>query len=119
MGAKLPDGAVKKYLTVGVALPPVSSIPSAFVLEQNYPNPFDPETTIEYQLPHAAEVEISIFNLPGQKVTTLVKEYKTAGYHKLIWSGTDESGRLAASGVYLYHLKAGKFVAMKKMLLLR
>jgi|GEM_PF-6859485 len=120
------------------------SLPADFELAQNYPNPFlsgtksrstkNPETVIEFQLPKASEVEISIFNLQGQKVTTLVRGHQTAGAHKIIWNGTDESGRRVVSGVYLYQLKAGDpsasspnksgparqgFVAARKMLLLR
>jgi len=94
-------------------------LPNNFVLEQNYPNPFNPETVIEYQLPHAAEVEISIFNLQGQKMITLIRGHRDAGFHKIIWNGTDEFGRTVASGVYLYQLKIGKFTQVKKMMLLR
>jgi hypothetical protein len=97
---------------------------TGFQLEQNYPNPLrasaiNPETVIEYQLPRPSEVEISIFNLQGQKVATLARKHQTAGAHKIIWNGTDESGRRVASGVYLYQLKAGKSVQVKKMLVLR
>jgi|GEM_PF-3397139 len=91
---------------------------TTFVLEQNYPNPFNPETVIEYQLPRASEVEISIFNLQGQKVATLVREHRSAGSHKIIWNGMDKSGRPVASGIYLYQLKTDNFMASKKMLLL-
>jgi flagellar hook assembly protein FlgD len=64
-------------------------------------------------------VEISIFNLQGQKVATLVRKHQTAGSHEIIWNGKDESGRRVASGVYLYRFKAGKFVQVKRMLMLR
>jgi flagellar hook assembly protein FlgD len=101
-----------------VAANPPAPLPSAFELAQNYPNPFNPETVIEYQLPRAAEVEITIFNLRGQKVAALVQGQQPAGSHKIIWDGQDESGRRVASGVYLYQLQAGKLVAMKKMLIL-
>jgi hypothetical protein len=86
---------------------------------QNYPNPFNPKTVVEYQLPHAAEVEISIFNLQGQKVATLVQGHQTAGSHKITWDGKNESGHRIASGAYLYQMKAGDFVQVKKMLFLR
>jgi hypothetical protein len=114
-------------------------VPANFELAQNFPNPFlsgakspalggrNPETVIEYQLPKASEVEISIFNLQGQKVATLVRGQQTAGAHKIIWNGADEFGRRVASGVYLYQLKVGdpstssgqRFVAVRKMLVLR
>lgn len=87
-------------------------------LRQNFPNPFNPETVIEYQLSRASEVEISIFNLQGKLVATLVSDHQSAGCYKIIWNGQDESGQAVASGVYLSQLKAGDFVAVKKMLLL-
>ena len=107
--------------------PEVAEIPQSYALSQNYPNPFNAETVIEYQLPKASEVEISIFNLQGQKVAALVKCYRQAGIHKIIWNGKDESGRQVASGVYLYQLKIGNhqfnlgsgFLTVRKMLLLR
>jgi hypothetical protein len=113
------------FLTDVAASPP--SLPSAFELGQNYPNPFNPGTVITYQLPQATEVEISIFNLRGQKLITIMKGHQPAGSHKIVWNGRDDSGRGVASGVYLYQLKVGdpstssgqSFVAAKKMLLLR
>ena len=102
-----------------------------FSICQNYPNPFNPVTVIEYQLSRPSEVEICIFNLQGQKVVTLLDEYRTAGSHKIVWNSTDEIGRSVASGIYYYQLKAGdlsmsapnklgqSFVIGKKMVLLR
>lgn len=97
----------------------IENVLNGFHLDQNYPNPFNPETVIEYQLPRASEVEIIIFNLQGQKVAMLVKDNQTTGFHKIRWNGTDESGQPVVSGVYLYQLTGGNFVAVKKMLLLR
>lgn len=96
-----------------------TSKPLTWRLDQNFPNPFNPETVIQYELPRVSNVEISIFNLRGQKVATLVNGERTAGSHKMFWNGTDEYGQLLASGVYLYQLKVGKFIEVKKMLLLR
>lgn len=87
-----------------------------FNLQQNYPNPFNCQTVIGYQLPRPSAVEISIFNLQGQKVTTLLKGYRAAGFHKLIWNGKDDCGRLAASGVYLCRLRANDLVQIRKMM---
>jgi len=97
----------------------INESPRTFHLGQNYPNPFNPETVIKYQLSRASEVEISIFNLLGQKVTTLVRANQTAGLHKTIWNGKDKWGQPVASGFYLYQLKSSDFVAVKKMVLLR
>ena len=88
--------------------------PATFGLEQNYPNPFNPETIIKYQLPRASEVEISIFNLQGQNVVTLVFEHQAAGVYRYRWNAI-----WLASGVYVCRLQAGRFVQMRKMLLIR
>jgi len=90
-----------------------------FELFQNYPNPFNPETIIEYRLPHASNVVISIFNVRGQKITTLIKNFRPAGVFQIKWDGTDKNGFPVANGVYLYQLKTGDFVSMKKMLLIQ
>ena len=92
---------------------------SNFNLFQNYPNPFNPETNIKYQLPNASFVEIAIFNLSGQRITTLLKTYQNAGSFELKWDGRNEMGEQMVSGVYIYQLKAGEFVSAKKMMLLQ
>ncbi|MEJ2634730.1 MAG: C1 family peptidase [Calditrichia bacterium] len=91
-----------------------TNLPSTWKLEQNYPNPFNPLTIIKYQLPISSEVELSIYNLLGQKVATLVSAKQPAGYYSVIW---DASG--LASGVYVCRLDTGDFVQTKKMLLIR
>ncbi|MDZ7310398.1 MAG: T9SS type A sorting domain-containing protein, partial [candidate division KSB1 bacterium] len=103
------------------ARPQSNEIPQNYALRQNHPNPlqvsaFGNKTAIEYHLPRPSAVEISIFNLQGQKVVTLVQGHQTAGSHKIFWNGADESGRPVAGGVYFYQLKAADFVAVKKML---
>lgn len=90
-----------------------------FHLCQNYPNPFNPETVIEYVLPVNSEVNISIYNILGRHIKTLIDEYQTIGYRKVKWNGTDRAGREVSSGVYLYTLKTDTIVEVKKMLLLR
>jgi hypothetical protein len=94
-------------------------IPRWFALEQNHPNPFNPETIIEYHLPHNGPVEMVIFNLLGQRVRVLVDEVKGAGSHRVRWDGTDGFGHRVTSGVYFYRLKAGGFIQIRKMLLIR
>jgi predicted GH43/DUF377 family glycosyl hydrolase len=89
-------------------------LPRNFDLSQNYPNPFNPVTMITYQLPMINDVDLSIYNVLGQKVGTLVNERKQAGDHQVEW---DASG--FASGVYYYRIEAGEFVDVKKMVLLR
>ncbi len=82
------------------------AIPSMFSLSQNFPNPFNPETTIEYQLPHQAQVTLTIYDIHGQEIRTLATGIKPAGYHSVTWDGRDTSGRQVATGVYLYRINA-------------
>jgi len=90
-----------------------------FELSQNYPNPFNPETVIEYHLPKSSFVEIAIYNLQGQRITTLLRKYQNVGFYQLLWDGRNTKGQLVASGVYVYQLKAGDLVSVRKMMLLR
>jgi hypothetical protein len=95
----------------------------SFALDQNYPNPFNPETRIAYQLPERSDVNLTIFDLNGRKICSLVQEDRPAGSHTAVWNGTDDQGRAAASGMYLYQITAvGKqqvYSDSKKMLLIR
>jgi hypothetical protein len=93
--------------------------PLAFELEPNYPNPFNPETTIRYQVAQPAQVTIKIYNLLGQQIATLRDDYQPAGRYAIQWNGTNDSGAPAASGVYFYQMKAEKFVQVRKMALVR
>jgi len=89
-------------------------------LYPNYPNPFNPETTISFALPEDSKVEVSIYNIKGQKVKTLLKESVEKGIHNVIWGGKDNNGKSVSSGVYFYKLKVnGKDKAIKKCLLLK
>jgi subtilisin family serine protease len=92
---------------------------STYSLAQNYPNPFNPTTRIAYTVPTRSHVSISVYNLLGQEVITLVDELKAAGRYITEWDGTDYNGAKAASGIYLYRIKAGDFVESRKMLLLK
>ena len=95
------------------------TVPTSFELSQNYPNPFNPTATIQYALPKAVQVELKVFNILGQVVRTLVDEEKGAGYHQVVWDGTDQTGRPVSTGIYLYQIKAGDFVETKKMQLIK
>ncbi len=85
----------------------------------NYPNPFNPETTINYSLNIDDRVEISIYNLKGQKVKTLVNGYQTSGQHEVVWNGTNNSNKPVASGVYFTILKTSSKTLKHKVLLLK
>ncbi len=95
------------------------SIPSGYSLFQNYPNPFNPETVIHYDLPVGSRVSISIFNLMGQKVATLVDGHRSAGSYSVVWDGKGNNGESLASGVYFYRMETGGFVKTRKLLLMR
>ncbi len=94
-------------------------LPNDYRLLQNYPNPFNPSTTIEYRLPVRSEVELSIYNILGQRVKTLVSGPQSAGDHTVVWNATSDSGRRVATGIYFYRLKTPGFVQTKKMLLMK
>lgn len=96
-----------------------NSIPNEFMLSQNFPNPFNPSTQIDFTVPTHSFVEISVYNSIGQHVKTLIKKNMSAGDHTITWDGTDNFGVEAPSGVYFYKLVAGDFVESKKMILLR
>ena len=94
--------------------------PEAFALANNYPNPFNPATTIKYALPQAADVELTVYNVVGQAVRTLVAEHQNAGRYVVEWDATNDSGHSLSSGMYFYRLEAsGEFLEVKKMLLLK
>jgi hypothetical protein len=94
-------------------------VPGQNRLAQNYPNPFNAVTCINYQLAQPAFTTIKVYNLSGQLVRTLVKEKKPAGWYSVRWDGRDSSGRTVASGIYFYHISAGEFSKVHKLLLLK
>ena len=85
-----------------------------FALYQNYPNPFNPSTTIEYSLAKAAKVDLSIYNVLGQKIATLVNSRQSAGIQQVVFDASKLS-----TGVYFYRIQADDFVQVKKMLLMK
>ena len=96
-----------------------SRLPDSYRLESNYPNPFNPGTTIEYRLPKRSKVTLVVYNLLGQKIRTLVDERQSAGSYTVTWDGKDEFHRSVSSGMYFYRIIAENYVETRKMLLLR
>lgn len=88
-------------------------------LQGNFPNPFNPTTSINYSLKEAGAVKIEIYNLKGQLVKTLVNEIKNAGNHNIIWNGQDAQGRAVSSGIYLYRMEAGTYRHSQKMIMMK
>ena len=105
--------------TVGVAEAPDSEIPKEFALSQNYPNPFNPLTTLKCQLPKAEHVTLTIYNIRGQKVRTLVNEVKQPGSYKIEWNGKNSFRLEVGTGLYVVRMKAGEFTESKKILLMK
>ncbi|NIR65457.1 MAG: T9SS type A sorting domain-containing protein, partial [Aliifodinibius sp.] len=104
--------------------PVTNELPTTTLLYPNYPNPFNPATAIRYQLSPAGQgasnnVELTIYNLLGQKVRTLVKARQSAGSYQVEWHGRDDFGRSVSSGIYIYRLRVGDYVKSRQMVLLR
>ena len=112
-----PRGAM--MLTTNVDLVGNSAVPTKFALGNNYPNPFNPTTTIRYAIPEHSKVKLVIYNSLGQKVRTLIDRSVTAGNYSAIWDGTSDAGLSLASGVYFYRLKMDSKKITKKMLLVK
>ena len=102
-----------------IAVGRLDPIPEAFALSQNMPNPFNPSTTISYEVPESGSVKLIVYNLLGQQVRTLIDDSIESGFHTVVWDGADEFGRQVASGIYIYRMNSGEFNATKRMLFLK
>ena len=107
-----PDDIVFTYAAETPVVP-------SFALGQNYPNPFNGRTTIRFAVATRTPVDLSIYNLNGQKVATLVEGVRKAGEYTVDWDGMDRAGNELAAGIYLYRMKLGSFREVKKILLLK
>ena len=96
-----------------------ATLPDQITLAQNYPNPFNPITTFSYEIPKAELVTITVFDMRGSRVATLVNERQDPGIRSYRWNGTDDNGNGVAAGVYIYTIQAGNFQQSKKMILLK
>lgn len=96
-----------------------NTIPTSFTLSQNYPNPFNPMTTIRYDLPVTGNVEIVIYNILGEKISTLVNGMQQTGAKEVIWNGIDDFGRAVSAGIYIYQIRAGDYTKSRKMVLIK
>ncbi len=97
----------------------LSKIPENYALAQNFPNPFNPQTVIEYQLPEDGGVTLKIYTITGEEVRNLLEAHKAAGVHRVRWDGRNDAGQRVNSGVYIYRITMGEFTHARKLLLLR
>ena len=109
----------KEFLQVKIGETDEPLLPSATKLFNNYPNPFNPETTISFNLAEQGFVTIEVFNIRGQKVKTVVKDAFVPGHHSVVWDGTDRKGNPVSSGMYFYRMNSQDHFSTKKMLLLK
>ncbi len=93
--------------------------PVYFNVLQNYPNPFNPVTTLRYDLPENGHVNITIYDMLGRQVNTLINQTQDAGYKSVIWDATNDYGKPVSAGIYLYQIQAGGYISTKKMVLLK
>jgi len=112
-----PEQLANPVVTLGTLN--VETTPTEFALLQNFPNPFNPETTLKYNLAEGANVSLRIYNIVGQVVRTLVSERQAAGRYQVKWNGTDDRGAAVSSGIYFYELVAGKFRDANRLMLLK
>jgi len=136
LSAKVLSGDFKMYMTVSdgidsttvdfiahidpnVAIDDEILKPIDYQLSQNYPNPFNPSTKIEYSLPKDSRVNLTIYNIIGQKIITLVKEQKSVGNYSVNWLGTDKFGNIIPAGIYIYKLQTTERVLVRKMLFIK
>ena len=94
-------------------------IPDLYALHQNYPNPFNPTTKISYDLPDASVVSLSIYDLMGREIRTLINSEQSAGFKNIQWNATDNLGKSVPAGMYIYTIEAGQFRQTRKMVLLK
>ncbi|MCF7814065.1 MAG: T9SS type A sorting domain-containing protein [Candidatus Cloacimonetes bacterium] len=98
---------------------PVTNLPTEYCLKANYPNPFNPTTTISFDLPANTNATLQVHNVKGQLIKTLLSGNYTAGSHQFTWNGDDANGKPVSSGIYFYKLKTNEFTDMKRMILLK
>jgi hypothetical protein len=112
-------GFLEVYNGPGSAVDDVAGLPREFKLSENYPNPFNPSTTVKYQLAKGTDVSIKIYNMLGKEVKTLVNTRQTAGSYTLQWDATDDLGQAVASGIYFCKMVTPEYTRTQKMMLLK
>ena len=116
-GDNVAEVAVGVGIEVSVEEPNI--MPAKFDLHQNYPNPFNPSTNIKFDLAENSHVSITIFNLVGQKVSTLVNRSLDSGSYTITWNGLDNNGNQLPSGMYFYEMRTPSYQSIKKLVLVK
>ncbi|MBN2365400.1 MAG: T9SS C-terminal target domain-containing protein [Calditrichaeota bacterium] len=133
MGAQMPFGmaplqqgqidTIRQWITEGALLPITTrkenQIASTYQLHQNFPNPFNPRTTISLEVVRQGNVRLTVFNINGERVSDLIDEELPAGSYHVTWNATNDRGQTLPSGIYVYRLSANGFEQTKRMLLLK
>jgi hypothetical protein len=107
------------YITENMSNSETNVFPGKFQLGQNYPNPFNPVTTLHYDLSENSDVKITIYDMLGREVKTLINKTQDAGSMSVIWNATNDYGKPVSAGIYLYQIQAGEYISTKKMVLLK
>ena len=113
------DDGISKFVPSTTIVENDIDTPSEFAVTGNFPNPFNPETSIQFTLPENGMVNLAVYNIMGQKVRELIADRMQAGTHSVIWDGKDDMGNIVSSGIYLSRLISGEHVAANRMLLLK
>ena len=105
--------------TSNLSLNDENSFPNTFTLHKNFPNPFNPMTTLSYELPKDSDVRLSIYDILGNEIITLINSHQHTGFKSILWDATDSNGNSVSAGVYLYRIHAGEFVQTRKLVLIK
>ena len=97
-------------------IPKERIVPDKLTLQSNYPNPFNPSTTICFGLPEGQHVKLSIYSILGEKVATVVDDFREKGFHQITWNAFSQTGNTLSTGIYIYELRVGNQRLLKKML---
>lgn len=118
-GMDYSDASGNFIINIGTGIKSGKNHIDKFVLYSAYPNPFNPSTTIRYELSNSSRITLKVYNIIGETIKTLVDDFQSPGEKSVVWDGTNDQGKSVGSGVYLYQLQAGNEIKTKKMTLLK